>query len=233
MEIAWLIKLLLAHMLTDFLLQPKSWIESRNDKHFASPGLYLHGFITALVALVFIGWNYWNVAVIILITHTIIDGWKSYQKQNITYFLIDQLMHIVIIIGCWTFYFLQWNELKESWSTLTISPRFWMLCLTTVFVTTPTGFLIGFLTKKWREQIPGSENLANAGKWIGITERLIILIFVIMNQYSAIGLLVAAKGIIRFNERDRQEIKTEYLVIGTLISMVVAIGAGLLTKMNL
>lgn len=220
-------------MITDFLLQPKSWIESRNAKHFTSPKLYLHGFITALVAFIFIGWNYWNVAIIILITHTIIDGWKSYQKQNTTYFLIDQLMHIVIIIGCWAFFFLKWNELRESWSALTISPRFWMLCLTAVFVTTPAGFLIGFLTKKWRDQIPNSENLANAGKWIGITERLIILIFVIMNQYSAIGLLVAAKGIIRFAEKDRQEIKTEYLVIGTLISMVVAIGAGLLTKINL
>ena len=29
----------------------------------------------------------------------------------------------------------------------------------------------------------------------------------------------ANKGIIRFNEKDRQEVKTEYLVIGTLVSM--------------
>jgi hypothetical protein len=45
-------------------------------------------------------------------------------------------------------------------------------------------------------------------------------------QYSAIGLLVAAKGIIRFNEKDRQEIKTEYLVIGTLMSIALAIITG-------
>ncbi|MEO7960219.1 MAG: DUF3307 domain-containing protein, partial [Ginsengibacter sp.] len=63
-----------------------------------------------------------------------------------------------------------------------------------------------------------------------ITERIIILIFVLQSQYSAIGLLVAAKGIIRFNEKDRQEIKTEYLVIGTLLSMVIAIITGLLIK---
>jgi hypothetical protein len=52
----------------------------------------------------------------------------------------------------------------------------------------------------------------------------------LQSQYSAIGLLVTAKGIIRFNEKDRPEIKTEYLVIGTLMSIALAIIAGLLTK---
>jgi uncharacterized membrane protein YidH (DUF202 family) len=60
---------------------------------------------------------------------------------------------------------------------------------------------------------------------------IIILLFVLLNQYSAIGLLVAAKGIIRFNEKDRQETKTEYLVIGTLMSIVLAIITGLLIKL--
>ena len=78
-----------------------------------------------------------------------------------------------------------------------------------------------------RDKIPDAESLANAGKWIGIIERIIILIFVLLSQYSAIGLLVAAKGIIRFNEKDRPEIKTEYLVIGTLMSMGLAIVTGL------
>jgi hypothetical protein len=63
-----------------------------------------------------------------------------------------------------------------------------------------------------------------------MVERIIILIFVLQGQYSAIGLLVAAKGIIRFNEKDRPEIKTEYLVIGTLLSIAMAIIAGLLVK---
>jgi hypothetical protein len=53
---------------------------------------------------------------------------------------------------------------------------------------------------------------------------------VLQGQYSAIGLLVTAKGIIRFSEKDRQEIKTEYLVIGTLLSIGVAILTGLAVK---
>lgn len=229
-ETIWLIKLLLAHLLTDFILQPSRWIESRNKKHFASGKLYLHGFVTAMAAWVLIGWRYWLVALIILITHTLIDGWKSYQQKNVTYFLADQLLHLLIIFGCWYFTFISWNDVRQVWSGLNVNEHFWLITTAVVFLTMPAGILIGQLTKNWRDQIPDSENLANAGKWIGIVERIIILIFVLQNQYSAIGLLIAAKGIIRFNEKDRQEIKTEYLVIGTLLSMGIAIVTGLLIK---
>ncbi len=229
----WLIKLLLAHLLTDFVLQPWSWIASRNKKHFDSGKLYLHGFITALVAWILIGWKYWIVGLVIFITHTLIDGWKSYQKQNSIYFLIDQLFHIIVIAGCWYFTFIQWENVKHTWARLNSNSHFWLLITACVFLTTPSGILIGQLTKNWRDQIPDSENLANAGKWIGIAERIIILIFVMQNQYSAIGLLIAAKGIIRFNEKDRQEIKTEYLVIGTLLSIGIAIITGLIINSKL
>ncbi|MEP7230822.1 MAG: DUF3307 domain-containing protein [Ginsengibacter sp.] len=226
----WFIKLILAHLLTDFVLQPWSWIVSRNKNHFASGKLYLHGFITAMVAWILIGWKYWVVALIIFITHTIIDGWKSYQKQNSIYFLVDQLFHIIVIIGCWYFTFIHWENVQHTWAMLNGNSHFWLAFTACVFLTTPSGILIGQLTKNWRDQIPDSQNLANAGKWIGIAERLIILIFVTQGQYSAIGLLIAAKGIIRFNEKDRQEIKTEYLVIGTLLSIGIAIVTGLIIK---
>ena len=113
---------------------------------------------------------------------------------------------------------------------LNTQTAFWKVATAFIFVTTPAGILIGQLTKQWREKLEGSESLANAGKWIGIVERVIILIFVLQNQYSSIGLLVAAKGLIRFNEKDRSEIKTEYLVIGTLMSIGLAIITGLIAK---
>ena len=59
MNFIWLIKLLLAHLLTDFVLQPKEWIDRRNEKHFLSGYLYLHAGVTALVAWLFMGWGYW------------------------------------------------------------------------------------------------------------------------------------------------------------------------------
>ena len=222
-EIVWLTKLVLSHLISDFILQPKSWVDDRTEKHFFSGKLYLHGLVTALLVWIMIGWQYWLVAIVILITHTLIDGWKSYQKPTVLYFLIDQLLHLLIIFGCWYFSFVKWQQVMDALHLLNQQPSFWKTITAFVF--------IGQLTSRWRNKIADAESLANAGKWIGIIERTIILIFVIHGQYSAIGLLVAAKGIIRFNERDRPEIKTEYLVVGTLMSIGFAIVTGLLLKL--
>ena len=55
-----------------------------------------------------------------------------------------------------------------------------------------------------------------------------ILTLALFHQYESVGLLIAAKGIIRFNDNNRTEQKTEYVVIGTLISITVAIVTGLI-----
>jgi hypothetical protein len=227
----WLTKFILSHLITDFILQPKSWVDERTAKHFASPKLYLHGFITAAFAFIITGFQYWLIAIIILVTHILIDGWKSYQKQNATYFLADQLLHLLVITGCWYFIFFSWVDVTAAWQQVNDNLTTWKTITAFIFITAPAGILIGQLTKQWRDKLPEAENLANAGKWIGIIERIIILIFVLYGEYSAIGLLVAAKGIIRFNEKDRQEIKTEYLVIGTLLSIGLAIVTGLVIKL--
>jgi hypothetical protein len=227
MYIIWLIKLILAHLLTDFVLQPTSWIESRKKKHFQSVHLYLHGFITGLVALLLIGLHYWWVAIVIWITHTLIDGWKSYRPNETKYFLIDQCLHLIIIFVCWYLIFLNVDDVLSAWEL--INTKNTLIFITAyVFVTFPAGILIGQLTKKWRDQIPDAPTLGNAGKWIGIIERIIILTLVFNHQYAAMGLLITAKSLLRFSEANRAEIKTEYLLIGTLISITLAILVGLI-----
>ena len=229
-EQIWLLKLIFAHLLTDFVLQPNSWIEDRKSRHFAFPKLYLHGLLTGIFALIFAGLQYWPVAVIIMLTHIIIDGWKSYQREAIIYFTIDQILHLLVIAGCWYFLFGDKENLVEIYHSVTTHNKLWILATATIFLTTPAGILIGQLTKGWREKISNPESLANAGKWIGIIERLIVFIFVLLGQYAAISLLIAAKGIIRFNEKDRPEVKTEYLVIGTLMSIGIALIIGQTVK---
>lgn len=227
----FLTKLILSHLVTDFILQPRSWVEDRNQKHLASSKLYLHGLVTGIFAWTITGFHYWIIALIIMVTHIIIDAWKSYRKQTSVYFLIDQFLHLMVLVSCTYFSFLNWQNIVEWWQTFNSNPELWKKLTAFVFLTTPAGILIGQLTKQWRDKLPEAENLASAGKWIGIVERIIILIFVLYSQYAAIGLLVAAKGIIRFNEKDRQEIKTEYLVIGTLMSIALAIITGLLIRL--
>jgi hypothetical protein len=207
-------------------------VEQRNQKHFASAKLYLHVLVTAGLAYLFIGWRYWAVALVILITHFLIDVWKSYRPRVVLYFVLDQLLHLGVIVGCWLVTFQYWDIWDDLRGRLDTDRRFWIVLAAFVFVTAPAGILIGELTKRWSGKINDPENsLVDAGKWIGIAERIIVLVLVLQGQYSAIGLLVTAKGIIRFSEKDRQEIKTEYLVIGTLLSIGIAILTGLAVKL--
>ncbi|HEY6954131.1 MAG TPA: DUF3307 domain-containing protein [Flavisolibacter sp.] len=227
MYITWLVKLVLAHLVTDFVLQPTRWIENRNKNHFRSLSLYAHGLVTAVAALLLIGIHYWWVVLIILVTHIAIDGWKSYRPNETKYFLIDQCLHLLVILACWYFIFLDSNSLVAAWAFVN-TQNILVPATAYVFVSFPTGILIGQLTKKWRDLITDAPSLGNAGKWIGIIERVVILTFVFTHQYEAIGFLIAAKSLLRFNETNRPEIKTEYLLIGTLISIAIAILTGLI-----
>lgn len=228
MEILWLVKLLLSHLLTDFFLQHDSWIRDRRKNKFRSGYLYLHTFITAAVALLMIGWQYWIVIIIIFATHTLIDGWKSYMEDKPKYFLLDQLLHIMVILACWYFTFYKFSDIDSNWQNIKNDAPLWLKITAFTFLTWPASFLIGQLTTSWRKNLDDSKTLENAGKWIGIIERCVVLALILKNQYEAIGLLIAAKGLIRFSEKDRPEQKTEYLLIGTLISIALAMVTGLI-----
>lgn len=62
----------------------------------------------------------------------------------------------------------------------------------------------------------------NAGRFIGVLERLLTYTFVLQGQYMAIGLILAAKGFSRFREMDQRDF-AEYVLIGTLLSMASAV----------
>lgn len=224
--IIWLVKMILAHLLSDFILQPRSWIESRNARHFSSPELYLHGLVTAITALLLVGFQYWLAILVIMVTHILIDGWKSYKGHDVKYFFLDQLFHLTVILACWYVIFLYPDDIRAAWEEINHKNTI-VLITAYVFISFPAGIMISQATRKWRDKIVDGTTLGNAGKWIGIMERVIILTLVIQNQYEAIGLLIAAKSLLRFNEANRPEIKTEYLLIGTLISISLAILTGL------
>lgn len=70
------------------------------------------------------------------------------------------------------------------------------------------------------------DELENAGKLIGTLERILVLTLVILNQYEAIGFLIAAKSILRYKENDTT--KTEYVLIGTMASFAIAMFLGII-----
>jgi hypothetical protein len=231
-SIIWLVKLLLAHFISDFFLQKSSWVDSRDLKKFRSPFLYLHILITALTALAFTGPDYWEIVIIIAVTHYIIDLAKAYLPKNFRFFILDQAAHIAVILACWAYtfdFFPSWKALSDFY----YRDKFWIVAACVVFLTYPSGYIIANATKYWSDQVvnlnAGNSGLVSAGKYIGIVERLIICILVYYSQYEAIGLLITGKSILRYNSAN-EEIKTEYLLVGTLISIFIAFAVGLLLK---
>ncbi len=69
----------------------------------------------------------------------------------------------------------------------------------------------------------------NAGRIIGMLERILIFLFLIENQYAAIGFILAAKGFTRFKELEDRRF-AEYVLIGTFLSALSAIIVTLLIK---
>ena len=85
---------------------------------------------------------------------------------------------------------------------------------------------------KWSESLNSSSDasLSNAGKYIGILERLLIFTFVVSGHWEAIGFLIAAKSVFRFGDlKESKERKlTEYILIGTLLSFGIALVTGII-----
>lgn len=227
------LKLLCAHLLTDFMFQKNSWIEQRNLLHFKAPSLYLHTALTAFVAYALSTlWNNWQIPLIIFVTHTIIDIAKSYCKPQFIYFLLDQLLHVLVLIYC-AWLYSNFNA-NQSIAFVAIPATFWIYATAYLLVAFPMGYCIGFMVQPFKQQLQQlqkqNDTLADAGKWIGIFERLLIITFVLNNQFAAIGFLIAAKSILRFNNKDESYARkeTEYVLVGTLISYTLSILTGLI-----
>ena len=72
-----------------------------------------------------------------------------------------------------------------------------------------------------------------AGRAIGTLERWIMTIFLTLGQYSAMGLTLTAKSIVRFSKIEKDPAFAEYYLLGTLYSMLLALLVGLALKVVL
>ncbi len=88
--------------------------------------------------------------------------------------------------------------------------------------------------QKWSRALNDKkdESLSDAGKYIGILERLFVFAFILTGHWEAVGFLLAAKSVFRFGDlkesKDRK--LTEYILIGTLLSFGIAIFLGALVS---
>lgn len=226
-----LIKLLIAHFLGDFILQTNNFTKQKEKNQLRSYHLYVHAAIHALLSWILL-WDlkYWYVALIILVTHFLIDAGKLYfttKKNSRWLFTIDQIAHILILVVLAT---------NTSGINFIINEQFlqilWPLILCVLFLTSPVAIMLKIFFTRWTltEDDTGIYGLKNAGKWIGMLERLLIFLFIITDHFSAVGLLLTAKSVFRFGDLSKaKNMKlTEYVLIGTLLSFGIAILTGLL-----
>ncbi|MDP2887783.1 MAG: DUF3307 domain-containing protein [Bacteroidota bacterium] len=208
------------HLVADFWLQPSSWVSHKKENGWKSKKLILHTLIASVLPVVFtLQLALWWFVPVIFITHYLIDVVKSKVKQTIWVFLADQLLHICILWILATLF--AEIILPESFI------HFWIYTCGFILITNPLGILTGMFLKSVTKSESNAVQL-NASAWIGIFERILIVIFVTTGQIQAIGFLVAAKSVFRFSEIQQEgNQKAEYFLLGTLVSFTLAIVVGL------
>ena len=209
--------LIAAHCMADFFLQPNKMVRNKQLPLM----LILHGAIHAATAwLLLQHWQNWQVPLSVFILHSIIDFIKQrYGKESVTTFIADQTVHLFSLILLASF--LCHNLQGMQFSGTGYQP----LIGFAGFITTVrgAGFLIALFTKELisRNNLK-LDGLQNGGALIGQLERGVIFLFFLAGQPESIGLLIAAKSILRFEESKRHK-QAEYILIGTLLSFAAAI----------
>jgi hypothetical protein len=233
--------LCLAHLLVDFPLQTTAMVNEKKRgktiayfKHgiihyvlgVAIPGIFLPGLIVSPRLYLVVG--------SLTIAHLVVDWIKStlQHSDSSLSLALDQLVHFVtVVIAAW--FLVRLPPLSELISTLTsfryVQNRLLLLIVMYVGVIFAGGYLIRSLTKTLAPEKPqshdGSQTLQNAGLYIGWLERFLILTAILLRSPATVGLILTAKAIARYPE-FKSERFAEYFLIGTLLSLCIAILAG-------
>jgi hypothetical protein len=215
--------LLTAHLLGDFPFQTDWMVKHKRDVGV----LLLHVLVVTVVSWLLLGAFHWQVLLAIFLTHTAMDLIKTHKmKDTLVSFLIDQFVHIAVLVGLVYFYP---NAASTGWWVTELQPEVskWyfatLCCLAGLVLAVPAGgILISKATSPFMEQIEDTniEGLQQGGKYIGWLERFLVLLLVLINQPTGIGFLMAAKSVLRFGEikEASQRKVAEYIIIGTFLS---------------
>ena len=234
-----LVALIIGHLLADFYWQPMSWVNDRNTRHFKAKKLYYHVLVHGVTsALIITLWEYtfgWQqlssvflATSIIVISHYFIDIAKSYSNKGVVPFLFDQIAHIIIIIAIsiWLTDNLQFTN--SVMALLTNSKALWVIA-GYLIILSPSAVFIRMMLERITNHFSSDGSLPLAGQSIGMLERVLMLTFILLDQFAGLGFLIAAKSVFRFGDLSASKDKklTEYVMLGTLLSVSVTLFVGL------
>lgn len=227
------VALLLAHVLADFIFQTKWMVENKRNPLV----LALHGGIVVITTIATTGqWAAWPIYVLGL-AHVIIDAIKTYSNRDgLVGFLADQVAHLITLILTAAYVPTLWTT--GPWVDLPVIgtglPALMTLIAGAVLSIHAGSFAIAKLMAQHDlpapepseapngaqddQQASDATGLPGGGATIGTLERTLIFLLVLAGEMGAIGLLVAAKSILRFGTIANDRRATEYVIIGTLFS---------------
>jgi hypothetical protein len=231
--------LIIGHLVSDFFLQPMSWVNDRNTHHFKAKKLYLHVLVHGMVSAVILalweysyGWQQLSTVLLstaaIMLSHYLIDIAKSYSSKGVMPFLLDQIAHIAVIIAL-CIYIIDNQSLIAYISALATNPKvLWVVC-GYLIILSPSAVFIRMMLERLTANFSSEGSLPLAGQSIGMIERVLMLSFILLDQFAGLGFLLAAKSVFRFGDLSASKDKklTEYVMLGTLLSVSVTLFVGL------
>ena len=220
------IKLILAHLIGDFLLQPQKWVLHKETYKHKSKFLYWHVLVHlgALILVLQANFNYWLGIIIIVVSHYLIDVIKLHLKpkaNNRLLFGLDQLAHLMVIAFVVRIY-----ENYKFNIDVFFEPKTLLFITSLICITKASSIIMKTIISKWDlKEYTEEASLKDAGAYIGILERLFVFMFIITNHWEGVGFLIAAKSVFRFGDLSKAKDRklTEYILIGTLLSFGLAI----------
>ncbi|KJZ19920.1 DUF3307 domain-containing protein [Loktanella sp. S4079] len=221
--------LFFAHVLADYVLQTSKMVETK-DKFTTMLLHTLAVYWTAAIALGSIDWP----LLVLAGLHLLIDIGKTLwitkgKGDGIKPYLVDQMAHIMSLIALSAIFPTLWHN--GLWAeggfinASTWAPKLMLLCAGAIYATRAGGFAVGKLMTPFAEGAP-KESLPAGGMMIGLLERGLIYLMFLAGQPAAIGFLIAAKSVLRFDAASNNA-KAEYVIIGTLASFSWAIAIAL------
>ncbi len=236
--------MLIGHLLGDFYFQSSKLAKNKIESNISvTKHAFLYSITLLLVSwLIFSKTNYFYLSIVCL-SHFIIDFCKiRIYKLNIVsdiwLYFIDQLIHIVILFiysyllsSLDIINFNHWINRIENNNILTIETLIsWILLL--LVIIQPASITIKILLNNFQPQETTSndvkQGIPNAGAFIGMLERIFILLMLTINEYSSIGLVITAKSVVRYKKISEDPIFSEYYLLGTLLSTIIVIIAFLM-----
>lgn len=234
------LRLLLAHLLGDFLFQSdRVCVGKRSNVWCSQLRAHLcHGGVQSLLCFVALGdVHYWYVALLVGLLHLGVDWMKIWMERksrcNAVLFYADQFLHVAVlllVVGLLSYM----DGLACLWYGFLVPSNSLIVLVAYLLLLKPASIVVGSVLSRFKlQQANGcDENLKQAGQWIGYCERLMALSFIMIGCFEALGFLVAAKSIFRFGDlrSGTETMKTEYVLLGTFLSMTFSVIVGLLCR---